>query len=204
MPTERRPTEERRGELTDAALRIIATRGISALTTRALAKEVGLTSGALFRHFRSLDALLDAVVERVELVLDGTFPPADLPPLERLERFVDARSAAVGAQLGIMRLVLSEQFALSLPRGGSRRLASCVEKTKRFIGACIEEGQADGSIRADVGAAALTTIVIGTTQALALANHAPPIASTIRQGLVTLLRASAATGSRAPGKKAKR
>ena len=200
VATTRRPTDERRGELTDAALRIIATRGIAELTTRALAEEVGLTSGAMFRHFPSLDALLDAVVHRVEGVLDATFPPEDLPPLERLERFVDARSTAVGANLGIMRLVLSEQFALSLPHDGSRRLSACVAKTKRFLGGCIAEGQADGTIRDDVPAPALGAIVMGATQALALGSHAPAAATTIRRGLVTLLRPAEAAAARAPGK----
>jgi Bacterial regulatory proteins, tetR family len=45
----RRSSSERQVELTDAALRIVATRGIAALSTRSVAEERGLTSGALFR-----------------------------------------------------------------------------------------------------------------------------------------------------------
>ena len=48
-------------------------------------REVGLSTGAIFRHFASLDALLEAIVTRVEAVLAATYPPADLPPRERLE-----------------------------------------------------------------------------------------------------------------------
>jgi AcrR family transcriptional regulator len=93
----RAETGQRQTELADAALLIIATRGITALTTRALAEQVGLTSGAIFKHFASLDALLEAVVERVEAVLDSTFPEdATLSPLERLEHFIGARTTAVG------------------------------------------------------------------------------------------------------------
>ncbi|MBW2380322.1 MAG: helix-turn-helix transcriptional regulator, partial [Deltaproteobacteria bacterium] len=110
----RRSSEVRQLELTDAALHIIATRGITALSTRSLAEQVGFSSGAIFRHFASLDALLDAVVARVEAVLDSTYPHRELPAQERLQRFVEARSAAVGDQVGILRLVLSEQFLLAL------------------------------------------------------------------------------------------
>ena len=56
----RRTSEVRQVELTDAALHIIATRGIGAVSTRSLAEQVGLSSGAIFRHFASLDAVLDA------------------------------------------------------------------------------------------------------------------------------------------------
>lgn len=187
----RRPTEVRQAELTDAALSIIATRGIAALTTRSLATHVGLSSGAIFRHFATLDALLDAVVARVEAELDSTYPPSDLPPRERLERFIEARSATVGNHAGISRLMLSEQFQLALPEGGSKRLAGCVKKTREFITTCIREGQAEGTIRNDIGAEALAVIVMGTTRMLALATKLArgkaDEARAVRQAIVALL-----------------
>lgn len=165
---ERRASTVRQVELADAALRIIATQGIAALSTRSLAAEVGLSTGAIFRHFPSIEALLEALVTRVEGVLDATFPSEELPPQERLERFIDARSSAVGDQLGILRLILSEQFKLALPQRGSERLAACVEKTRRFVTRCLRAGQAEGSVRADLPAEALAPVVMGTVQMLAL------------------------------------
>ncbi len=144
MAETRRSTEDRQAELIDAALRIIATRGITALSTRALAAEVGLSTGAIFRHFATLDALLDAVVERVEAVLAATYPSDELPPLARLDAFVEARSTAVGNQLGILRLMLSEQFLHALPAQGSARLEACVQRSRAFVLACLREGQACG------------------------------------------------------------
>ncbi len=188
----RRTSEVRQVELTDAALHIIATKGIAALTTRSLAEQVGLTSGAIFRHFPSIEALLDAVVARVEAVLESTYPPSELPPRKRLEEFVAARSAAVGGHVGIMRLVLSEQFLLALPEGGSARLAACVHKTRDFLRQCIREGQASGEIRKDIDADALAVVVMGTTQVLALSaatlRQRPSEAQAVRDALAALLR----------------
>ena len=172
---DRRSSEVRQVELTDTALHIIATKGIAALTTRSLAEHVGLTSGAIFRHFPSIEALLDAVVARVEAVLESTYPRSDLPPRERIEKFVAARSAAIGSQVGIVRLVLSEQFLLALPEGGSLRLTACVHRTRDFLRQCIREGQTKGEIRKDLDADALAVVVMGTTQLLALS------AATLRQ-----------------------
>ncbi len=193
MTEGRRASEVRQIELVDAALHIIATRGIAELTTRSLALHVGLSSGAIFRHFASIEALLDAVVSRVEAVLESTYPPATLPPLERLERFVEARSTTVGNQLGILRLVLSEQFVLALPKGGSERLAACRRKTLAFVRRCLEEGQSRGEVRSDVEATPLSIIVMGTIQALALSTSTPRVhevqSREVRTAIVHLIRA---------------
>ncbi|GMV12592.1 MAG: TetR/AcrR family transcriptional regulator [Polyangiaceae bacterium] len=189
----RRSTQVRQVELADAALQIIATRGIAALTTRTLAAQVGLTGGAIFRHFPSLSALLDAVVERVEAVLDTTYPPAGLPARERLERFIEARSSAVGNQLGILRLVSSEQFQLALPNDGAARLGRCAERTRAFLVGAIREAQEEGTIRDDVEPAALSVVVMGTMRMLALSTakagpHGRPAETKlVRRALATLL-----------------
>lgn len=198
MGEQRRTTEVRQVELIDAALHIIATRGISALTTRSLAESVGLSSGAIFRHFPTIDALLDAVVARVEAVLDSSYPSAGLEPRERIEQFVTARSAAVGSQLGILRLMLSEQFSLALPAVGSARLAGCKQRTREFLLQCILEGQAAGQIRADLDAAALALVVMGTTQMVALAptRQRAAEAQAVRDTLAALLRPPVAARSK--------
>ncbi|MDO9020973.1 MAG: TetR/AcrR family transcriptional regulator [Deltaproteobacteria bacterium] len=207
----RRSTEARQAELIDAALHIIATQGIAALTTRSLAEHVGLTSGAIFRHFASIDALIEGVVARVESVMESTFPPAGLPPGERLDRFVEARSTAVGGQVGIMQLMLSEQFILALSEGGTARLAGCAQKTREFVLTCLREGQAAGSFRTDLDAGALVVVVMGTIQMLALSaakrrqlGTAPQV---VRDALGALLRPPppvATQGTRATGSRGRR
>ncbi len=54
----------RREELLDAAIAVLGERGIHALTHRAVDTAAGLPAGSASNHFRTRDALLDAVVER--------------------------------------------------------------------------------------------------------------------------------------------
>ncbi|MBC3194172.1 TetR family transcriptional regulator [Pseudonocardia sp. C8] len=54
----------RRDELLDAAITVLGERGIRALTHRAVDAAAGLPVGSTSNHFRTRDALLDAVVER--------------------------------------------------------------------------------------------------------------------------------------------
>jgi TetR/AcrR family transcriptional regulator len=198
----RKTSEDRQAELIDAALHIIATRGIAALSTRCLAEHVGLSTGAIFRHFPSLDTLLEAVVERMEAVLDATYPPPELPPGARLARFIDARSTAIGQQLGILRLVQSEQVLLALPPRASARLTNAVRRSREFVVACLREGQATGDVRDDLDPSALAVIAMGTMQMLALSTAHPrrgtPDSRAVRDSLLALLRPPASGNKRAP------
>ena len=54
----------RREDLLDAAIGVLGESGIHALTHRAVDAAAGLPAGSASNHFRTRDALLDAVVER--------------------------------------------------------------------------------------------------------------------------------------------
>ncbi|MFO0567948.1 MAG: TetR/AcrR family transcriptional regulator [Polyangiaceae bacterium] len=169
----RKRSEDRQVELVDAAVRLIGTKGIAALSTRNLADAVGLSTGAIFKHFASLDDLLDAVVVRIETLLELSYSPLTVPPLVRLQKFVEARSRAAGGRLGLHRLVTSEQFHLALPDASAKRLRKAVQKSRGYILECLRDGQRAGTVRDDVDALAMVPIVMGTIQALALAGGPP-------------------------------
>lgn len=151
----------KRVEIADAALRIIETRGIAALTTSALAAELGVSSGAPFRHFANREEILEAVALRVEELILGTFPPETDPPMERLQALLRARAKVVGGHRGIGRLMFSEQFALALPETAAARLRAVVLRTQAFLLRVLEEGQREGALRGDLAAKALLPVVFG-------------------------------------------
>ena len=65
--------------------------------------------------------------------LEATFPPASLPPLERLRQFLVARSRLAAEHGGIPQLVFSEQFGKALPPKGSRAVREAVLRTRDFV-----------------------------------------------------------------------
>jgi DNA-binding transcriptional regulator YbjK len=90
----RRYDPDRRERLTEAAVRVVAERGVAGLTHRAVAAEAGVPLGSTTYHFSGRDELLVAALERVtgrwrerlERWLDGMDPAR--PPAEELARFV--------------------------------------------------------------------------------------------------------------------
>lgn len=173
MTSTRRSTEARRAEIADAALRLIGQRGIAALTVNTLAAELGLTGGALYRHFPSTDAILEAVAARAVELLDASTPSPDLAGRAWIRQLAATRTATVGGHAGLSRLLLSDQFAFALPAPAVALLAGAVRKTREGILRAITEGQRLGEIRDDVPATALAPIVLGTIQMIAIHRAGP-------------------------------
>ena len=164
----RKQNGSRKSDIADAILKIAGREGIGALTMERLARELGLTSGALFRHFPSRTSMLNEAAGLAAKRLEATFPPASLPPLERLRQFLVARSKLAAERGGIPQLVFSEQFGKALPPKGSRAVREAVLRTRDFVVEALREAAARGEVRQDVPASELALTVIGTVFARSL------------------------------------
>src|SRR5688572_33407708 len=60
----RLPAGERREQLLDVTKAIVARRGFHAVSIEAVAREAGISRPIVYGHFRDLDALLEALVDR--------------------------------------------------------------------------------------------------------------------------------------------
>ena len=66
MAAERLDTETRQGQIKKAVLDIISSEGIGKLSTRNLASKIGVTEGALFRHFSSKKEIMLSILDDVK------------------------------------------------------------------------------------------------------------------------------------------
>jgi TetR/AcrR family transcriptional regulator len=158
----------RKSEIADAILKIAGREGIGALTMERLARELDVTSGALFRHFPSRSSMLNEAARLAVTRLEATFPPMSLPPLERLRQFLVARSRLAAQHGAIPQLVFSEQFGKALPPKGSRAVREAVLRTRDFVVEALREAAARGEVRQDIGAEELALAVVGTVFARSL------------------------------------
>jgi AcrR family transcriptional regulator len=156
----------RREQVVGTVLRIIADQGVSSLTTTLLAKEIGVTSGALFRHFATREEILGETVRHVAETIDGTFPDDSLPAAKRLGQLVKNRIGALTREPGLGWFLHSDQAPLTLPDDAVALLQSCARRSRTFVLDALREGAADGSIRNDVDPEHLSVMVLGTVHAL--------------------------------------
>ena len=166
---DRLPTTERRRQITQAALKIIAEQGLGRFTTSAIAKEVGLSDGALFRHFKSKEEIVLAAIDAIEEELDRGFPPPGDDPLERLGALIRQRLEFLSKNPYFVRLIFSEQLAQASGEEGVKRVRAMQTRTMDFIRRSLKEAQESGLIRDDLSVDELAVIVSGAV--FGAANH---------------------------------
>lgn len=197
----RQRTEDRRPQIADAALHILASKGAAHLTAAALGRQVGIADSTVFRHFRDMDEVVLAAIDRVRGILADTYPDSSLPPLARLRAFFLVRLALVRERPAILRLATSDRLEQVAGAEGARRLREAIEASRQFIEACLRDAQADGDIPFDLDATVLCWVVRGTLQgAVAAATGAqvnPPSPEATWEVLENVLRGRPTPSQRA-------
>ena len=139
-----------RSDVVDKAAQLLDEYGIADLTMRRLARELGLTPGALYWHFADKQALLGAVADRI-LASTATAPVG--PWAERVHReCTGLRDALLSTTDG------AELVSASFAAGKSEQMA---EILNRLTAAGAEAG-IDGS-HADLAARSVLYYVLGFT-----------------------------------------
>jgi TetR/AcrR family transcriptional regulator len=214
-PTLRKPTADRRLEIAQAVFRIIGERGLTTLTTATIAAEVGVTSGALYRHFASLDEILVETVRQGVARIESTFPDPALRPIERLLGLARSRVRLLADDPGLVWLLRSEQAYLALPPDAVGLLRGIARRSRAFVLKSLRDGATDGSVRNDIEPDLLLVPVVATIHAVIGRSAAPrgrsryaqPDPERVLLALARLLEppdAAPSAGSRSPRSKTRR
>ncbi len=159
--TIKKPTEERRREIADAAIKILGERGLREFTAANIAAEVGISDGTVFRHFKDMNEIAQIVVERIRERLEMAPPQFD-NPLDRLQDFVLRRVRAVATQPEIQSLIFSDQIAHALGAAGAEQVAALRNSGRKFVSSCLEEAAKKGLIRDGLDIDSTVLLIMGT------------------------------------------
>ncbi len=159
----------RRDQILTATLELLATTPLERLTTRHIAQRVGVTQPALFRHFRTREALLLAVAHEARAALSVRLTAllaVPQPPLRRCVALAELLADFVDHHPGLPRLLFAD-LAFEAPE---LRLAvqHLVAMQHTLVATLVVEAQADGTVRPDVQPEAAATLFVAMVQGLAL------------------------------------
>lgn len=164
------PAEERRAVTVETVVELAAEQNPSEITTAAIATRMGLTQGALFRHFPSKDAIwravMDWVAERLMARVDRAARSA-ASPLGALEAIFMAHVAFIAEHPGVPRMMFGE-----LQRPGDsatrRMVQALLERYRDRLRALIEQGRASGELDPEVDPDQAALLFVGTIQGLVM------------------------------------
>ena len=170
MTREHLSSEDRRAATVAAVIGLAANHDPGEISTTAIAKHMGVTQGALFKHFPTKDAILEAVMTWVaDRLLARVDSAASAMPTagQALEAMFLAHTSFVTEHPGVPRMMFGE-----LQRAGStapkRMAATMLRQYAERLRLQLERGRTSGEFAPQLDMEAAATLFVGTIQGLVM------------------------------------
>ena len=174
-------SEVRRHQIVQTSRKIVATQGMSAFTIQELAREVGVSEGAIYRHFKSKDEILLVLIQDIERSLLEAISDSARPhdgALDQLRHLLQRHFSSVERRHGVSFVVIAEalRFADLEVRQATRQM---VERYLDLITDILKAAAKSGEINSEADAKAAALMYFGMVQASvtlwSFSNRAHPL-----------------------------
>jgi TetR/AcrR family transcriptional regulator len=159
----RETTDIRQEQIKKAVLEIIADEGLHNISTRNLAKKIGLTEGAIFRHFQTKRDIIKGIMDDVENDLVGSLRNIVLKAdkaEDKLFNYLCRNVKYLKENRGITILLFSEATHLG-DKQLKEKLNQILSEQKQFIIKIVKEGIAEGVWDSSTNAEDVAVIYMG-------------------------------------------
>ncbi|MEO8171379.1 MAG: TetR family transcriptional regulator [Oxalobacteraceae bacterium] len=167
-------SEERQADIVQILLNLTASNSPADITTMDIAKAIGLTQGAVFRHFPTKEAIWLSVLNWVQQNLLGKIDDAarSTPdPLKALRAVFRAHVRFVAAYPGVPRIIFHE---LQKPGDSvcKQRVRMILQSHKKTAMDLLQAAKLQGQVAADLRPEYASTLFLGAIQGLVLQSMA--------------------------------
>lgn len=159
----RETTDIRQEQIKKAVLEIISDEGLHNITTRNLAKRIGLTEGAIFRHFASKRDIIVGIMDDVAVDMVGSLRNIALKPEKAEKKLYDylcQNMKYLKENKGITILLFSEAAHLG-DKELKEKLSQILMEQKQFIIKIVKDGIAEGTWNKNVRAEDVAAVYMG-------------------------------------------
>jgi len=164
----RKNTLVRRRQIISAARKLIVRYGSEHVTVRRIAKEIGVSEGAIYRHFKSKRDVLSFLVDDIENTLIADIEnnySSGLSVLETLEGIILSHMSSIEQRKGVSFQVIAEILSLG-DKKLNKKLYDVINKYIGRIKDILSEGVKAGVIRQDIDSEAVATLFFSMIQGL--------------------------------------
>lgn len=169
-PRQRLMTDDRQREIVAAVLALACERGPDAITTQAIADRIGVTQGAIFRHFADKQAIWLAVFSWVRASLGAVFSAAvanEESPLAKIEQTFLAHVAFIALNPGVPRVMFHElQYPGDSPVRAEVR--AMISEYRQRLALLFRHAKAAGELPATLDTTLAPVLFIGAVQGLVI------------------------------------
>lgn len=164
-PSRKLDTRLRREQIARVALQQVIRDGVSGLNLGRVAADLGLVPSAIYRHFPSKEAVLDAVLDLIHDRLLGNVRQVrreTADPVAQLRRLLMLHLEMVRQNEGIPRVIFSEETILH--PGRKAKVYATIRLYLQRVEEIVRLGQQQGRIRENLDPPVIAIMFLGLIQ----------------------------------------
>lgn len=163
MAEQKLDTEIRQEQIVEAALSLVVNYGLRRLSMAAVARRVGLVPSGIYRHFKSKDEILAAVLDLLGRRLMANIEAARAQHtggLDRLRAALMGHIRFIREGRAIPRIIFSDDVHSGHP-DRKQQILGILAAYRGQLAEMVRQGQQEGAIRSDVDPDSATMMFLG-------------------------------------------
>jgi len=159
---------KRQAEIIDISFFLTAEKGIQNLTIKNIAKKIGISEPAIYRHFPSKFDILMTMLNSFDKIASDVLLDSNIKnfnSLEKIEYFLTDRYKRCSENQNLAKVMFSEEFFQNDERL-SKKVLAIMHSHKSEIEKIINAAQVSGEIRNDIDPTSLFRIIFGAMRLL--------------------------------------
>ena len=158
---------ERQQQIIETAIKLIADKGIQNLTTKNLAKEIGISEPALYRHFNNKLEILKAVIVNFQNKMKPALEKLNksLNSLNKIESFILEHLKIISQNPDFAKVIFSEANFQN-EENLILKMNNMMNQSHKILETVVQSGQHNNEIRSDVSSLSIIRMIIGSMRLL--------------------------------------
>lgn len=159
---------DKQTKIIECARKIISVKGIERLTMHELARDLGVTGGALYRHFKNKKEIISLLIDDIERTLLGAIKQAAdsvSDPEQKLCSILSSHLSYAEQRKGVSFIVINETLSIN-DRALRRKMFGVIHKYLDTIKGILTEGVSKGCFRKELELTSASIAFFGMVQSI--------------------------------------